>query len=273
MRPDSYLYHARPKGAPKVGTQPPAPKYPIESVDNALRLIALLGERPSVGVSDAAEFLGVAPSTAHRLLAMLQHHRFAHQDTQHKTYYAGPALVEAGLSVIRGLDIRSQARPEIERLVAEVGETAHLCILRDADVFFLDCVESHHALREGSRTGDVLPAHCTASGRALLAWFPDDRVLRLFPDEELDQPTPRSIKTRTALLAELATVRRQGYAVNVGESEPGLRAAAAAIVDDAGRLRGAITVAGPDGRMTAKDVPRIARAVADAATRVGKTLS
>lgn len=256
-----------------MGNEPPAPKYPIESVDNALRLIALLGERQSIGVSDAAEHLGVAPSTAHRLLAMLQHHRFAHQDPQHKTYYAGPALVEAGLSVIRDLDVRSQARPSIEQLVEEVGETAHLCVLRDSEVFFLDCVESHHALREGSRVGDVLPAHCTAAGRALLSYFSDERVCKVFPGEELKPLTPRSITSRTALLADLQTVRRRGYAVNVGESEPGLRAVAAAIVDDAGRLRGAITVAGPDGRMTAKDVPRIARAVTDAAARIGTALS
>ncbi len=256
-----------------MGTQPPAPKYPIESVDNALRLIGLLGERESIGVSDAAEYLGVAPSTAHRLLAMLQYHRFAHRDPRHKAYYAGPALVEAGLSVIRGLDIRSQAHPEIEKLAAEVGETAHLCILQGAEVLFLDSVESSHALREGSRTGELLPAHVTASGRALLAWFPDEQVLRFFPREELEPLTPRSITTRTALLAELRSVRERGYAVNAGESEPGLRAVATAIVDAAGRLRGAISVAGPDGRMTATDVPRIAEALSAAAARVGAALT
>ncbi len=250
-----------------------SPAYPIESVDNALRLLLLLGERASVGVSEAGEYLGVAPSTAHRLLAMLQHHGFAEQDPETKTYMAGPALYVAGLAALRSSDVRALGRPELGKLVAELDETAHLCTLQGASLLFLDCVESDKALRAGSRTGQMLPSHCTAAGRALLACLSDDRVVALFPDEELPGMTDRSVHTRTDLLDRLEVIREQGYEVNSGESEVGLRAVAAAIVDRNGRANGAITVAAPDGRLTMKDVPRVARAVRAAAERVGAQLA
>jgi len=276
--PDSGRYRVavpvpcRTKGVRNMGTQPPRPRYPIESVDNALRLIVLLGEHPFIGVSEASELLGVVPSTAHRLLAMLQHHRFAQQDTRQKTYVAGPALVEAGLGALRNLDIRAQARPAIERLVATLGETAHLCVLQGANVLFLDCVEGNKALRAASRTGQSLPAHCTAAGRILLAAMPDERLLELYAKEKLEGLTPKSTTSRTKLIAGLASLRKQGYAVNLGESEAGLRAVAASIIDRAGRIRGAITVAAPESRMSTKDIPAVARAIRAAARSIGNEL-
>lgn len=248
------------------------PAYPIESVDNALRLLLLLGERTSIGVSEAGEYLDVAPSTAHRLLAMLQHHGFAEQDPGSRAYTAGPALYSAGLSALRSSDLRALCLPELAKLGAELDETVHLCTLQGTELLFLDCVESDKALRAGSRTGQTLPSHCTAAGRAMLACLSDDRVLALFPDEELPGMTSRSVVTRSDLLNRLEVIRRQGYEVNSGESEVGLRAVAVAIVDRNGRSHGAITVAAPDGRLTMKDVPRIAKAVRAAAERVGAQL-
>ncbi len=83
------------------------PRYPIESVDNALKLLAVLGRRPSIGVSEASGYLGVARSTAHRLLAMLHHHRLVLQDPIRRTYSIGPALIELAMSALRDTDIRA----------------------------------------------------------------------------------------------------------------------------------------------------------------------
>src|SRR3954451_6402279 len=114
---------------PSATDPPPAkPNYPVESVDRALALLLLLGERKSMSVSEASRAVGVAPSTAHRLLAALQYRGFVAQDPSTRAAGRGPVLLELGLSVVRGLDIRAQARPVMERLVREVGETAHLAI-------------------------------------------------------------------------------------------------------------------------------------------------
>src|SRR5262249_8034788 len=146
-----------------------APRYPIESVDNAIQLLLALHERGSITVLDGSRLLGVARSTAHRLLAMLQYRGLVQQDPVLKTYLPGPVLIEIGLSAVRNIDIRGQVRPHLEHLVQDVGETAHLVVRRGASVMFVDCVESDRALRAGSRPGTPLPAPRTASGKVLPA--------------------------------------------------------------------------------------------------------
>ena len=130
----------------------PAPAYPIASVDNALRLLVLLRDRPRVRLSEASEYLGVAHSTAHRLMAMLAFHGFVRQEPDSRAYVAGPVLTEIGLAAVRELDIRMHARPALEQLAAALGETAHLAVLEGDSVRYLDAVESPRALRVAART-------------------------------------------------------------------------------------------------------------------------
>ena len=238
-----------------------APRYPIDSVDNALRLVTLVAERESVSVADAAVELDVARSTAHRLLAMLQHHGFAEQDAVRRVYVAGPALTRLGLAALRDLDVRAAGRRVLEAIVEEVGETAHLIMRRGAAAVFVDCVESPRAVRAGSRTGDVLPAHCTAGGKALLAELDPGTLERLYPEEELPGLTASSIATRAALWAELAGVRERGYATNQLESEEDLHAVARAVRDPVGRIVGSITVAAPRLRLPPDRFPAVAAAI------------
>jgi IclR family acetate operon transcriptional repressor len=262
----------QPRPRTPVGKGEEGPKYAIESVDNALRLLLLLRETRSVGVQQASEALGVAPSTAHRLFAMLQHRGFAEQDPATRTYRAGPVLAELGLSALQELDIRRVARPRLERLVTALDETAHLVVLRGTSVLFIDCVEPSRILRAGSRIGQTLPAHATASGKALLAALPDERLLELFPDERLESVTRRTQRSRRGLLLELARVRELGYALNDGESEEELVAVAAVILSSDGTPHGAITVAVPATRYDAGALERIVPAIRAAAAETGEAL-
>src|SRR5215475_2123089 len=203
------------KAEPSPALDSRAPAYPIGSVDSALRLLMLFRDRPRVRLSEASEYLGVAHSTAHRLMAMLAYHGFARQEPGSRAYVAGPALVEIGLAAVRELDIRRHARPVLEGLAASLGETVHLAVLEGSNVRYLDAVESSRALRVASRTGSVLAASCTASGKALLAELPDAEVRAMFADNAaLPRLTPRSIRSRSRLLAELRKVREAGCAVN-----------------------------------------------------------
>ena len=251
----------------------PRPRYPIESVDSALRLLALVADERAVTLSAAARHLDVAPSTAHRLLAMLEHYRLLERDPATKAYGLGPWLGELGRAALGRLDIRPLARPALERLVARVGETAHLVGLQGTEVVFLDCVECAATVRATARTGQRLPAHCTAGGKAQLAALPRGRVLELLPDETLDGLTPESTRSRTELLRELDRIRAAGFATNRRESEPDVHAVAAPIVDASGALRGAVTVAGPPERMKAATMRAIGAAVTEAADSIGAALS
>lgn len=203
---------------------------------------------------------------------MLTHHGFVRQDLATKAYTAGPVLVEVGLAALRDSDIRPLAHPFIEELVSELDETTHLVTLNGPQVMFVDCVEGTRALRASSRTGSLLPAHCTAGGKALLAEYPDERVRGLYPGEQLEQLTPESVSTVTGLLTQLDEIRRHGYALNNGESETGLRAVAVTIRDTAGRARAALTLAAPDNRLSTGQVPAVAAAMRRAADRISQAL-
>jgi DNA-binding IclR family transcriptional regulator len=274
MRNHSVEGTERPPGATNPGVNAgsaehgASPRYPIESVDNALRLLLMLRDRPAISVSEVSDDLSVARSTAHRLLAMLAYHGFVQQDPVTKAYAAGPVLAEISFAAFRDSDIRPRARPFIEELVREVGETVHLVTLNGTQVLFMDCVEGHRALRAGSRVGVRLPAHCTAGGKVLLAEFPDDQIRELYRAEKLEQLTARSVGTVTALLARIDETRRHGYALNDGESEEELRAVAVAIRDQLGRVRAAITLSAPGHRLPPDRLPGVVAAMRQTADSI-----
>jgi DNA-binding IclR family transcriptional regulator len=244
------------KQVPEGG--PPAPSYPISSVNNALRLLLLFREQPSVRLTEACQYLGVAHSTAHRLLAMLAFHGFVRQDPGSRAYVAGPALVEVGLAVVQTLDVRGQARPALEQLAAQFNETSHLAVLEGNKLRYLDAVEGNQTLRVMPRTGALVPAHCTSLGKALLAELTIDELRALYPDpNKLEVCTSRSISTLKRLEKELDVVRTKGYAVNRDESEEGVGSVAIAYRDP-GHHRASIAVAAPTSRLDDKRVGVIA---------------
>src|SRR4051812_40826180 len=129
----------------------------LSSVDNALRVLELLSTRPSLRVIEVAEYLGVARSTAHRVLSALLARGFVVQDA-HKVYRAGPAIEQLrppGVGMPR-LNKELWHVP-LERLAAAVGETCHVAVLEGNSTRFVDSVESFQALRVGNRVGTLLP--------------------------------------------------------------------------------------------------------------------
>jgi DNA-binding IclR family transcriptional regulator len=150
-------------------------------VDNALRLLLLFAEKPRIRLTDASTYLGVATSTAHRLLAMLQYRGFVRQDAASRAYEPGGALTTIAAAVLRQVDVRARARPVLERLNAEFDETVHLGRLDGQMVTFLDSIESSRAVRVASRLGRSLPAHCTSTGKAMLSLLTTDELRHLHP--------------------------------------------------------------------------------------------
>jgi IclR family transcriptional regulator, acetate operon repressor len=249
------------------------PQYPIESVGNALRLLLMFRESPQVRLAAARDELGIAHSTAHRLMAMLVYHGFVCQDPISRAYVAGPALLDVGLSVMKSMDIRTVAHDLLESLSASTGETAHLAQLEGANVRFLDGVESTRALRVAGRTGRILPAYATSVGKALLAELDTGALHTLYPTEKLPAPpTGKSIRTRSELEAELAKVRRRGYALNSSESEDGVSSVGVAVFHPARGPVAALSLAAPVNRMSAVQAREAAQQLKDAAEQLGKRL-
>ena len=168
---------------------------------------------------------------------MLAHHGFVQQEPVTRAYIAGPALVEVGLAVVGSLNVREQARPVMEELAAELGETVHLGVLEGNQVRYVDAVESERALRVVARTG-------TWSRRTARRWArpcsPDDRRSGRQAVPQSAEPfaarTERSITTQAKLLKEVSRARARGYAVNSGETEDDVGSVAVAFRDFADAL-------------------------------------
>lgn len=242
------------------------PNYPIESVDNVLRLLLLIEAKGEIRVSEASAELGIAPSTAHRLLSMLQHHKFVRQDQRSKVYEPGQVLVRLGLKAVRDMDIRSVVRPYLAKLRDEVGETVHLVLPQGNEVLFIDSIESPKALRVSSRIGTAMWAHCTSVGKAYLAGESDEQVLALYPAIDLPAITPYSITSRSRLFAELQDIRERGFAESANESELGVGSVGVAIRDHQGRTAACVSVSLPMSRVAdarAEIVGAILRTAAD----------
>lgn len=240
----------------------PAPQYPIESVDNALKIIHLLGTRAELRLTEVAEALGVASSTAHRLLAMLQYRGFVRQDASSKAYRAGSALSTVSFAILQRFDVREALHPLLTRLNQEFRETVHIVALDGAMVRFLDAIESPQAVRVASRLGQVMPANCTSSGKAILAGVSSAELRSIFPFERLDVLTENSIATRAEFERSLDEVRERGYATSNEESEEGVRSVAAAFPPGALPMRLAINVSVPAHRMKTSTARRMGERLA-----------
>jgi IclR family transcriptional regulator, acetate operon repressor len=245
----------------------------VASVDHALQLLAAFQDHPSLAVRESAELLGVAPSTAHRLLTTMQASGFVVQDPSTRRYSAGPALVAVALASLQRIDVGRVARPHLSALAAETRETVSLAVSEGATIRFIDSVEGPDVVRVRSRTGLSVPAHTSAAGKALLAGLGHDELVRLYPATRLHRRTPQSIGSRSLLLQELEDVRRLGYATSLEESSPGLASVAVGIGDVRGRVIAAIAVLVPAERLDARRTERIAIATRGRAKRIEAELS
>jgi DNA-binding IclR family transcriptional regulator len=248
------------------------PRAGVGAVENALRLLQLYREREALGVSETARLLRVGRSTAHRLLTTLRAHDFVVQDCG-RAYRVGPALRELGAAIAESGVVRARCRPYMQALCDELGETVNLVSLHGTDAVFVDSVETRRPLRVAGREGVVLPAHAVSAGKALLAALSIDVLRELYADEALTPLTERTLRTRTALEAQLEIVRKQGYAVNIGESERGITAAACAIPGRAASERLAIAVSAPSSRVhDDDDLLAVAQAVCACAESLARGL-
>jgi DNA-binding IclR family transcriptional regulator len=235
------------------------PAYPIESVDRALMVILAFEETDSITIAQASTLLNVSRSTAYRLLNVLEYREFVRQDKRTKAFHGGPALLRVGLAAVQRSDIRAAIRPLLEEIVSSVDETAHLVVLQRSDAFYLDCIEGSKMVRATSRVGSALPAHVSAAGKILLANLPESRVDEILSGE-LPTLTRRSKVSPKSIKQELGKIRKQGWALNDGESEVGLRAIAVLVEGTAAGtgIDASITIAGPAQRLDDKRLEQIA---------------
>ncbi len=250
-----------------------APPYRVQVLDRAIAILELLADRSTaLGLAEISRQLGLNKTTAHRLLSVLEHHRFVERNGADGHYSLGSKLFELGSRAVSRLDLLQRARPFLRRLVDETGETAHLAVLRQGEVLSLANVESPRTLRTPSTVGRRSPAHCTSIGKAILAYRPEEDIDRIITTHGLRKFTERTITSAAALKRELRRVREQGYAVDDEEFENGLRCIGAPVRDYTGEVIGAVSVTGPAIRLTKERTPALARCVVTVAAELSAGL-
>ena len=237
----------------------------LSSVSSALRLIkAFSQDQPSLGITSLAKQLGLAKSTIHRLASTLVAEGFLEQDAKDGQYRLGLLLFTLGTNVRRSLNVSIQAKTVLDRLKEKTTENIHLSVLTNMDIIYLFTLESTHAIGIRNHLGMRRPAHCTAEGRAILAYSPSQTLQRIC-QAGLKAETPKTIIQTKLWLERLESIRTAGIAFDEGECDPELRTLAAPVFDAHGRVIAAVSLAGPSSRLTKKAMRQMAPSVIKAA--------
>jgi IclR family transcriptional regulator, KDG regulon repressor len=242
------------------------------SVGQALDLLELLAASDTpLGVTDVAGRLGLSKPAAHRLLVALTDRGFAEQEPATSKYALG--LRAFGLATLAGArrDLRGAGAPHLRELNEATGETVHEAVYDDGHVVYLDRLESRQPVAPISRIGARAPAHCVATGRAILAYLPEAEVEAL-AERGLERFTDSTPTTREALMADIEATRRRGYAVNEGAWRADVAGIAAPVRDYSGMVIGSIGCCLPVARLTRRSRPGLVESTLEAAAAVSAEL-
>jgi DNA-binding IclR family transcriptional regulator len=250
-----------------------SPAYRVQVLDRTVGILQVLADaRSSLGPAEIAQQLSLHKSTIHRLLASLERHGYIRRQPGNGKYGLGLKLFELGSRAVAGLDLREYAQPVLERLMMQTGETAHLCVMDGGQMISVAIAESRRTVRTPATVGRRSPLHCTAVGKAMLAFLPEPALLAVLKQHPLRKYTSRTLVTRAALVAELGRIRTRGYAIDDEEIEEGLRCVGAPVRNYSGAVVASLSIAGPAFRLSRSRIPQLAEAVVDAAERLSADL-
>jgi DNA-binding IclR family transcriptional regulator len=241
----------------------------LQSVLAALDLLDCFAQREELGVSELARHIGVAKSTAHRLLTTLCARGFAERDEETGRYRLGLHLYELGHLAVSRSDIRNAALPILQDLHQRTGATAHIGVPDGDEVIYLERIIGRASLSAWSNIGRRLPSVSTSSGKAMYAYSPR------FAKGRLHGPVPEAFSTDSSMagryrVALQETIKR-GFAISVDESLKGLTSIAAPVLGHDGVARAAVSLVGPTANVLA-DVQKPARLVQIAANKLSREL-
>lgn len=246
---------------------------PVQSVERTLRILELMAEHGQpLTLSEISNDLNLKISTVHRLLKTLIICGFAQQDSYSGKYLLGIKNFNIGYTALYSLDIRNLARPFLHKLVAKYHETASIGILDQGDLIYIDQVESEKMVKMLARLGSRLPAHAHAMGKVLLAALSEAELEAFLKNRKLEKFTEKTITSPEQLKKELYIIRRQSYALDLEETEVGIRCVAAAIYNHLGNATAALGISAPSSRISAEYLHELAAAVKQTARDISVRL-
>jgi IclR family transcriptional regulator, KDG regulon repressor len=242
-----------------------------KTVVKALQVLEALAhsDQPR-GVSDLARELNLSKSNVYRLLETLRESSYVNRVDGGKTFEATLKMWHLGAKVTARLDIKAAAGPYLRELRDKTKETARLTVLQGDQGVCIEQVETEHPLRIQTPIGGVLLLYCSATGKAMLAFQSKELVARIA--SSIEKFTPATASNQEQLLAELAQIRRDGFAINRGERMEGVCGVAAPVTDSSGAVHAAIGISGPAERLGLRALRGHGSIVRDIAHRLSHDL-
>ncbi|MFY9680318.1 MAG: IclR family transcriptional regulator [Candidatus Sulfotelmatobacter sp.] len=250
----------------------PKRSYNITALQRGLRLLQLFSESPhGLTAKQVAGRSRLPVSTVHRFLANLEGSGFLNCSGD-GVYHLGIACFAIGQVALGQLDIRRVSQPYLQELNRQTRETIHLTVRHGLSAVYVEKLDSPEQLRIHSRIGASVPLYCTAVGKVMLAYMPDDERERLLPQLTLQCLTPNTVSNFQELNSELFRVRKNGYACDLEEHELHIRCLAAPIWDHAGGVNASLSITAPVVRMAVTRLRQLAPLIQTAGLQISRQL-
>ena len=224
----------------------------VQSVHRALSLLEIISKEPNLSISKISERSGLKITTAHRLASTLMQRGYLEQDPETLHYRLGIKTFEVGNASLLSSDLRESVQPYLRKLRDKVNETVNLAVLDGAEVVYIDQMESQNIVivKMFARVGGRGPAYCTATGKMLLSDLSDEEVRSRFAKIDFIKFTEETITDCRELIENLSQIKKTGYAMDFSERDLGVTCVAAQLRNSSGRIHAAISISGPEHRMT-----------------------
>ncbi len=245
----------------------------INSIERCLRVIDTLSAHPGgLKLTEISGLLDLHPSSVHHMVSTLLPHDYIAQDPDTKKYSLGFRFLEISRKILDNLDIRQIAHRHLEVLRQESQEAVHLAMLRGDKVVYIDKLDTPSGLSLATYVGFATDPHAAAGGKVILAGLKDEAVKGMYKNKPLKSYGKNTITRLPALIAELAKIRKRGYAVDNEEYYEGVRCVAAP-VSSGGQVVASISVTGSIFTITPQRIEKeLAARVVKAAESVSAEL-
>lgn len=249
----------------RLQTELPVSRYRVQVLDRTFAVLQTIADADTdPAAAQIARYLRLHKSTVHRLLVVLEHYRLITKGAD-GAYRLGTRLIELGERAIARLKLSEHAGPFLRDIANETGEGAHVTILSGAEMLSVAHVEGRWSLQSLTRTGQRTHIHCTAAGKAVLAFLSEEACDAVIAKLNLARYTRRTLVKPSAIKMDLIGVRNNGFAIDDEEFEEGLRCVSAPVFDHGGHVIASISMAAPVFRLRKDRLPQVGRIVMAAA--------
>lgn len=245
----------------------------MKSLNKALDIIDAVSKLGSAGIRDISSMTGFPSTTVHRIAATLVQRQYFNQDPVTKYYSLSLRFLELGTKVQQQFDLPTIARPHLQKLMSETGESANLVILDGDSAMYLDQVQSNKSmLKIFTQLGTRVPLYSTGVGKLFLSRWSKAELDSYLKRTQLSRHTPNTLTSRSKILNELEQISARGFSVDNEEMEAGVRCVAALVFDHQQQVVAAISISGAAMRITPERIKDLGKTVKQCALDISRDL-